>query len=93
MSTDIKVCAVPAKHAFGLVLEFERRLFADAVRSGEEPNTLRVSMTGVSIRFEVNGDVVALLNYDDLPASGGAGVFVGGDLNEVAVEWLRIETL
>ncbi len=66
---------------------------SDAVRSGEEPNTLVVSMTGASIRFEVNGDVVALLDYDGLPASGSAGVFVGGDLNEVALEWLRIETL
>jgi hypothetical protein len=41
----------------------------------------------------VNGEVVALLEYDGLPATGGVGIFVGGDLNEVALEWLRIETL
>jgi hypothetical protein len=64
-----------------------------AVRTGEEPNTLVVSTTGEAVRFEVNGEVVALLNYYGLPATGGAGIFVGGDLNEVALEWLRIETL
>jgi hypothetical protein len=66
---------------------------SDAVRRGDEPNTLVVSTRGSAVRFEVNGEVVAQLNYDGLPAAGGVGIFVGGDRNEVALEWLRIETL
>jgi hypothetical protein len=66
---------------------------SDAVRPGVEPNTLVVYTLGSAIRFEVNGEVVGVLNYDGLPTTGGVGMFVGGDLNEVALEWLRIETL
>jgi hypothetical protein len=65
----------------------------DAVRTGDEPNTLVVNTRGSAMRFEVNGEVVAVVAYDALPATGGVGIFVGGDLNEVALEWLRIESL
>jgi hypothetical protein len=36
---------------------------------------------------------VADLSYAGLPASGGIGVFVGGDFNEVVLDWLRMESL
>jgi hypothetical protein len=41
--------------------------------------------------LEVNGQIVAVVSYDNLPSTGGVGVFVGGDLNEVALERLRID--
>ena len=40
---------------------------------------------------EVNGEAVADLTYDGIGPQGGVGLFVGGDLNEVVLEWLRIE--
>jgi hypothetical protein len=66
---------------------------ADAVRPGDEPNLLVVYTRGPAIRFEVNGEVVADVAFDGLPTRGGVGIFVGGDLNEAALEWLRIEAL
>jgi hypothetical protein len=66
---------------------------ANAVHPGEEPNMLTLTTRGANLRFEVNGDPVADLTYNGLPTAGGVGIFVGGDLNEVALEWLRIETL
>lgn len=63
----------------------------DAVRPDNEQNLLVVYTRGPALRFEVNGDVVADLAFDGLPTRGGVGVFVGGDLNEVALEWLRVE--
>jgi hypothetical protein len=65
----------------------------DAVREGFEPNTLTVSTRGPALRFEVNDQVVAAITYNGLPPTGGVGIFVGGDLNNVALDWLRIETL
>jgi hypothetical protein len=66
---------------------------ANAVHRGEEPNMLTLTTRGANLHFEVNGESVADLAYDGLPTTGGLGIFVGGDLNEVALEWLRIETL
>jgi hypothetical protein len=66
---------------------------SEAVHLDGQPNALTVTTKGAALRFEVNGVVVADLSYDRLPPSGGVGVFVGGDLNEVALEWLRIENL
>jgi hypothetical protein len=65
---------------------------SEAVHLGRAPNALVVNTDGSMLRFEVNGVVVAELSYDRLPAVGGIGIFAGGDLNEVALEWLRIET-
>jgi hypothetical protein len=56
-----------------------------------EANALVVSTHGTTLRFAVNGTVVADLAYEVLPATGGVGIFVGGDLNQVALEWLTIE--
>ena len=66
---------------------------SDAVRVDNQPNVLVATTHGRSLRFEVNGEVVAERTYDQLPPFGGVGLFVGGDLNEVALEWLRIEAL
>jgi hypothetical protein len=65
---------------------------SEAVRPGEGPNALLAAQRGNQVRFEVNGALVADVTYDGMPSSGGVGIFVGGDLNEVALEWLRIET-
>jgi hypothetical protein len=65
---------------------------SEAVRSGEGPNTLLVTLRNGELQFEVNGALVANVAYSGVQASGGVGVFVGGDLNEVALDWLRIET-
>jgi hypothetical protein len=63
-----------------------------AVRPGQEPNELAVTTQGNRLRFTVNGVEVANLTYASLPPEGGVGIFVGGDLNEVSLEWLIIET-
>ena len=65
---------------------------ADAVNIDRRANALTVTTHGASLHVEVNGTAVADLNYARLPATGGVGVFAGGDLNEVALERLRIET-
>ena len=64
-----------------------------AVHQGDQPNMLTLSARGANLHFEVNGEAVADVTYSGLPPSGSVGIFVGGDLNEVALEWLRIETL
>ena len=61
-----------------------------AVHPDRDPNALTVTTRGTSVRFEVNGIGVAEVTYTALPAAGGVGLFAGGDLNDVAVEWLRI---
>jgi hypothetical protein len=65
---------------------------SDAVHLDQESNTLAVTTRGNVLRFEVNGLVLADLTYDGIPPSGGVGIFVGGDLNEVVLDSLRIET-
>jgi len=44
------------------------------------------------LKFVVNGVEVANLTHASLPARGGVGVFVGGDANQVSLEWLIVET-
>lgn len=66
---------------------------SDAVHADRDSNLLVVTTHGSSVRFEVNNEIVAERTYDQLPPVGGVGLFVGGDLNEVALEWLRIEAL
>jgi hypothetical protein len=63
-----------------------------AVHQGMEANELLVTTQGRRLRFVVNGVEVANTMYNALPAEGGIGVFVGGDLNEVSLEWLIVET-
>jgi hypothetical protein len=64
---------------------------SDAVQTDKSPNTLVVTTHGPGLMLEVNGQIVAVVSYDKLPTTGGVGVFVGGDLNEVALEQLRID--
>jgi hypothetical protein len=65
---------------------------SDAVHQGFAANAMTVTTRGSMVVFEVNGQQVAQTTLHDLPAQGGVGIFVGGDLNEVALEWLRIES-
>jgi hypothetical protein len=62
------------------------------VHQGTVANELLVSTIGRRLRFVVNGIEVANTTYNGLPGEGGIGVFVGGDLNEVSLEWLIVET-
>ena len=63
---------------------------SEAVHTDRASNSLAVTARGSRIVFDVNGQTVADLTYDKLPDSGGVGIFVGGDLNEVTLERLRI---
>jgi hypothetical protein len=65
---------------------------SDAVHLDRESNALVVSIRDNVLRFEVNGQVLADLTYDGVPPRGGVGIFVGGDLNEVVLDSLRIES-
>jgi hypothetical protein len=64
---------------------------SDAVHLDRDANLLVVALRGSGLRFEVNGLVLADLTYDGVPPRGGVGIFVGGDQNEVALDFLRIE--
>ncbi len=64
---------------------------SSAVHQGLDPNELLLTTQGRSLRFVVNGVEVANTTYNAIPAEGGVGVFVGGDLNEVSLEWLIVE--
>jgi hypothetical protein len=65
---------------------------SDAVNLDRGSNALVVTIRDSVLRFEVNGQVLADLIYDGIPSRGGVGIFVGGDLNEVVLDSLRIET-
>jgi len=62
-----------------------------AVHQGLETNELLLATQGNGLRFVVNGVEVANDTYTAIPAEGGVGVFVGGDLNQVSLEWLIVE--
>jgi hypothetical protein len=64
---------------------------SDLVHTDQGLNALVIMLRGNAVRFEVNGEAVADLTYDGIGPQGGVGLFVGGDLNEVVLEWLRIE--
>jgi hypothetical protein len=64
---------------------------SEAVHTDLAPNALTVTTGGGALRFEVNGQIMAELTYGGVPAEGGVGIFVGGDLNEVVLNSLRIE--
>ena len=63
---------------------------SNAVRAGGSPNDLMVRALGVQMTFNVNGMQVAVVE-DDMLASGGVGIFVGGDYNEVALDHLSVQ--
>ena len=64
---------------------------SNAVHIGDQANELSVTTQGNRLKFVVNGVEVANMTHAALPPDGGVGVFVGGDLNEVSLEWLIVE--
>jgi hypothetical protein len=62
-----------------------------AVRPGGSPNELVVSAIGDRLVFLINGTEVADQTDSTLP-TGGVGVFVGGDANEVALDRFTVQT-
>jgi LPXTG-site transpeptidase (sortase) family protein len=62
---------------------------SDVVHPGNEPNELEAWASGPRLTLLVNGVQVAS-RVDDALASGGVGVFVGGDGNDVALERLSV---
>jgi hypothetical protein len=63
----------------------------EAVRPGESPNELTARVTGSRILFSINGIEVWSGLDERMAAEGSVGVFVGGDLNEVALERLLVQ--
>jgi hypothetical protein len=63
---------------------------SDAVRPGGSPNDLTARVNGAQLTFTINGVRVAALE-DDALATGGLGLFVGGDYNEVALDRFSVQ--
>jgi len=61
-----------------------------AVRMGGSPNDLTVRAIGNRLTFTINGTQVASVE-DGAPMAGGAGVFIGGDYNEVALDRFSVQ--
>ena len=62
-----------------------------AVRAGQAANELTLSVSGGQLTLAVNGNQVAQVLDGQMPPSGRVGVFVGGDLNQVALDWFAVE--
>ncbi len=58
---------------------------SDSVHPGGSPNDLEARAVGDRLTFSVNGAELAVVQDGTLP-TGGVGVFVGGDNNEVALD-------
>ncbi len=61
-----------------------------SVRPGESPNDLTARAVGSRLTFTINGTEVATVE-DSVFATGKVGVFVGGDLNEVALDRFTVD--
>jgi hypothetical protein len=68
-------------------------IHSEAVHVGSEPNELIARSIGSRLQLDVNGTRVADVTYTGLPPQGGVGIFAGGDLNEVVLDWLRIDAV
>jgi hypothetical protein len=64
---------------------------SSSVRPGGSPNDLSVRAIGDRLTFTINGAHAASVQ-DDTLASGGIGLFVGGDYNEVALDRFTVQT-
>jgi hypothetical protein len=64
---------------------------ADAVNTGATSNDLSVRAVGNTLSLSVNGSQVATRN-DSTFSTGRAGLFVGGDGNQVAISRFSIQT-
>ncbi len=62
---------------------------SNSVRPGGSPNSLTVEALGTKLMLNINGIGVASVE-DDAIASGGLGLFVGGDNNEVALDYFSV---
>jgi Domain of unknown function (DUF4388) len=63
---------------------------SDTVRPGGSPNDLMARAIGDRLTFIVNATEVASVQ-DDTLKTGGVGVFVGGDNNEVALDRFAVQ--
>jgi hypothetical protein len=63
---------------------------SESVHPGTSSNDLSVRAIGDQLQFSINAAQVAIIRDNTLP-SGGIGVFVGGDYNEVALDHFRVE--
>jgi hypothetical protein len=63
---------------------------SSSVRPGGSPNELSVRAIGDRMTFVINGTQVASVQDNALP-TGGVGVFVGGDYNEVALDRFTVQ--
>jgi hypothetical protein len=63
---------------------------ASAVKPGEATNQLEIRASGDRMTVSVNGTDVQTVSDGALPF-GGAGLFVGGDQNQVLVQDLTIQ--
>ncbi len=63
---------------------------SSAVRASGSPNDLTVRAVESQFTFTINGVQVAVIG-DDTLGSGGVGIFVGGDYNEVALDHFSIQ--
>jgi hypothetical protein len=61
-----------------------------AVHPGNEANTLVALARGSQLGLAVNGTAVAIAD-DQAPSVGTVGLYVGGDLTEIAVEDFRVQ--
>ena len=63
-----------------------------AVRRGTGVNKLSVRAIGSHLTFLVN-DVEAVSADDSVLTTGGVGVYVGGDFNQVLMDWFLVQTV
>jgi hypothetical protein len=63
---------------------------SSVVRPGGSPNDLMVRVVGDTLTFLVNGTQLANVQDATFP-SGGVGLFVGGDYNEVALDRFSVQ--
>lgn len=63
-----------------------------AVATGTRMNTVKLIVRGTNLQLSVNGQTIADVEDRTMAPGGGVEIFAGGDLNEVAVRSLRIES-
>ena len=65
----------------------------DAIATGTHMNAVNLVMRGTTLQLSVNGQPIANVEDPTMAPRGGVAIFVGGDLNEVAVRSLRVDAL
>ena len=72
-------------------VELEPWTPSPVVQPGTAINELTTRVSGSQLDFSINGTLAWTVISDNLPAEGTVGVFVGGDLNEVALEQMTVQ--